>query len=195
MKYLLFCCLAVFSCFSCKNTSSPNTAPTTAEPTGKGGSQDELDRVAINNVIHNFYKWYEANEKALVDINYIKGGKSSTLDHPKLDAYFALLSKSGYIGQAYIDSERAYLKNLEATAWKHENVEEETLTGLDYARLFCAQDWDIAFWKTAPITAQGLGTEKVTAMMTGEEGSVKREQKFELVKENGKWVIAKIVCD
>jgi hypothetical protein len=31
--------------------------------------------------------------------------------------------------------------------------------------------------------------------MTGDEGGSERSQKFELKKENGKWLIAKILCE
>jgi hypothetical protein len=112
-----------------------------------------------------------------------------------LDAYYAKLKESGFISQAYIDADKAYLQNLEATAWKNENVEEGPISGLDYDRFFCAQDYDINFWVSAPIAAEGLGTEQATATMTGDEGGSERSQKFELKKENGKWLISKIVCE
>lgn len=132
---------------------------------------------------------------AIVNINYIKAGKSTTLDPVQLDAYYDLLKKSSFVSQSYIDSDRAYLKNLEATAWKNENVEEGPLTGLDFDRFFCAQDYDMAFWTTAPVSVEGLGSAKVMAIMSGTEGGSPREQRFEMVKDNGKWLIAKIVCE
>ncbi len=196
MKYaiLLFC--TAFSLFSCSNNQSAGSDQTSEEvPTDTGGSQDDPDLVAIDACIHGFYQWNETNMGTLANINYVKVGKPATLDIPKLTAYFTQLKESGFISQAYIDSETAYVKNLEATAWKAEDVGEGPLTGLDYDRFTCSQDYDLTFWKTAPVSAEGLGTDKAIATMAGMEGGSPREQKFELVKENGKWLIAKILCE
>ncbi len=192
MKYFLLFTFAAFTFFSCKNTPSTQTGQTTGNLTDSGISQE--DRVAINDVIHNFYKWYEGSMETVAGFEYVKGGKSSTLVQEQLDAYYALLLKSGFISQEYIDDDRDFLKNLEATAWKNENVNEEPLTGLDYDRFFCAQDWEINYWTTSPVSAVDLGKGRVQATMTGTEGGSPREQKFELKKENGKWLIVRIVC-
>ena len=195
MKYQLFIFLAGLTLFSCKNTTTTDTGAATEELSKDNGLDDDPDLLAITDLIHGFYKWYEANGNALANINYVKAGKSTTLDAAKLAAYHALLKQSGGISQAYIDADIAYLKNLEATAWKTENANEEPLTGLDFERLFCAQDWDINYWTTAPVYVDGLGTDKVKANLTGVEGGSERTQNFELVKENGKWLISKIICD
>lgn len=202
MRLLLMCIIFV-GFIGCKDTTSkteapktetPKTETTEIDPPDDGGSQDHPDLVEINDVIHQFYTWYESNAERIAKINYIKSGKPATLDNAKLDAYHAQLLTSGSLSQVYIDGDRAYLKNLEGTAWKNENVEEEPLTGLDFDKFYCAQDSDINFWKTAPVTADGLGTAKSTAIMSGMEGGSPREQQFEMLKENGKWKIAKIVC-
>lgn len=195
MKYFLFAFFAVFTLLSCQNSQPTDAAQTTTEPAANESTTTNSDQAAINDVIHNFYKWYEANMEAVVNIGYVKGGKSTTLIPAKLDEYYALIKQSNCISQAYVDADRAYLQNLEATTWKSENVEEEPLSGLDYDRFFCAQDFDIAFWETAPVSVQGPGTDKVLATMSGNEGGSPREQQFELVKENGKWLIAKIICE
>lgn len=194
MKHLLFLFLATFSLISCRNNPSNSDSQLPEVPTDMGGSQDDPDLVAINDAIHGFYAWYEANVARLT-INFVKSGKPATLDNAKLDAYFAQLKQSGFISQAYVDNETAYLKNLEATVWKNEDNNEAPLSGLDYDRLMCAQDGDYNFWKNAPVAADGLGTNKASATMSGDEGGSPREQKFEMVKENGKWLIAKIICE
>lgn len=166
---------------------------TEGAPTDKGGSQDDPDLIAVTEVVHNFYKWYENNGDTLSRIDFVKGGKPTTIDDTKLDEYLALLAKSGYIGKTYVDAERAYFKNLEATAWKNENADEEPITGLDYDRFLCSQEIeDFKLLTTAPVTAQGLGTVKITATLEIQEYLPK---KFELVKENSKWLIAKIICE
>lgn len=184
MKHLLIFTLAAFSLLSCKNAPADN-----------GGSQDDPDLVAIDACIHGFYQWYEANMNTLANIAYIRPGKPATLDNARLDEYYTMLQQSGFISQVYIDGDKAYLQNLEATYWKEEDVTEQPLSGLDYDRFFCAQDYDIVFWTTAPVAADGLGTNQATATLSGVEGSMERTQKFEMVKENGKWLIAKIVCE
>ncbi|MCO6487464.1 MAG: DUF3828 domain-containing protein [Phaeodactylibacter sp.] len=190
MKYILIFFLATFALASCKNSNPAGQKDQV--PTDNGGSQDDPDLVAINECIHSFYAWYEANGSAL-EADFVKYAKHATLDAAKLASYFSVLKKSGYISQAYIDNETADLKNLEATAWK--NIEDGPLPGLDYDRFTCSQDMpDWAFWKTAPIAADGLGTDKSMATMSGMEGGSERTQKFEMVKENGKWLIAKILC-
>lgn len=196
-KLLFFFGLTIFLGIACNQASSGTEAgaATTEAPADNGASQDDPDLVAINDAIHGFYAWYETSSNPLFDINFVKPGMPATLDLAKLDAYFAILKQSGFISQAYIDGEKAYLKNLEATAWKNENSEEGPLTGLDYDRFFCAQDFVIDFWKTAPVSAEGLGTDKAKATMSGDEGGSPRTQQFELVKENGKWLIAAVVCD
>jgi hypothetical protein len=192
MKYFLLFILTSSLCFSCKN-STPDTDPI---PTDTGGSQDDPDLVAINDAVHDFYKWYDANMEELSNIQIVKGsGNATTLVSEQLDTYHAMLLKSGFISQEYVNEDKSYLKNLEATAWKNENVEEGPLTGLDYDRFLCAQDWDINFWTTAPVGAEGLGTDRVKATLSGTEGGSPREQMIELKKENGKWLIAKIDCE
>lgn len=189
--YLLLCC----SLFGCNQSNTESKAPQIVDaPIEDNRAKEDAEILAITDVIHQFYKWYESNMATIVNINYIKAGKSTTLDPVQLDAYYDLLKKSSFVSQSYIDSDRAYLKNLEATAWKNENVEEGPLTGLDFDRFFCAQDYDMAFWTAAPVRVEGLGTAKVMAIMAGTEGGSPREQQFEMVKENGKWLIAKIVC-
>ncbi|MCC6726140.1 MAG: DUF3828 domain-containing protein [Saprospiraceae bacterium] len=193
---ILLFALSAFGFVACNNKpAATETAATTEAPTNNGGSPTEADLVEITNTIHNFYAWYDANIQALSNIHFLKGsGNSTTIDEVKLNDYHNALKNSGSLSQAYLDSDKAYLKNLEATAWKNENVEETPLSGYDYDLFFCAQDWDIAFWKTAAVTTEALGTDKVTATMSGQESGGPRTQKFELVKENGKWLISKIIC-
>jgi Protein of unknown function (DUF3828) len=195
MKNLLMLCLLLCSLYSCKEAPS-NTEAATEEVSQDNGLDNDPDLLAITDVIHNFYKWYNTNAATIIEIDYVKPGKSTTLDMERLAAYHSLLKQSNCISQAYIDGDLAYLKNLEATAWKTEDVRETPLTGLDFERLFCAQDWDINYWMTAPVYVDGLGlgVDRITATLSGDEGGSPREQKFEVVKENRKWLITNIIC-
>ncbi len=179
--------LAFFVFFAC------NEAPKTPQA-DKVGAKADTELAAIIGVVHNFYKWYETNGGALADINFVKGGKSTTIIEAKLDEYFAFLEKSGCISKAFSDSERAYFKNLEATDWKNANADEEPITGLDYDRFLCSQDVeDFKLLTAAPVSAQGLGTEKAEAVLLLPDGY--QSKKLELVKENGKWLISKFICE
>ena len=194
MKYILFFFLAAFTLLSCKNTATSNTGAATEELSKDNGLDDDPDLLAITDVIHNFFKWYGANVD-VIEENYVTYGKQLKLDNTKLDAYYAKLSGSGSLSQEYFDGDRAFLKNLEANVWAKEKYEDGPPTGLDANRIFCAQDWDLDFWTSAPVYVDGLGTERVKANLTGDEGDSPRTQNFELKKENGKWLIAKIICE
>lgn len=179
--------LLFFTFFACKEASK-------GAANDKSGSQVTADSVAIAEVVHSFYKWYEANGEALANTIFVKGGKSTTIDNVKFDEYFALLAKSGYLSQVFIDTERAEFKNLEATNWKTENVDEEPISGLDYDRFLCSQEMeDFDLLTTAPVSIQKVGTDKVTALLMISDDY--QAKKFELVKENGKWLIAKFICE
>jgi hypothetical protein len=194
MKNSVLICLVLTSLFACKEAPK-NTADTPSDkmaevPTDKGGTQDDGDLVAVTDVIHGFYQWYEAftnDDKRRIEYVDSKG-KTSKLDNPKLAAFHAELMKSGFISKVYLDNDMAYLKKYEAEWQKNkENNNDGPLSGLDYDRVFCGQDWDIIAFTTGAIEAEGLGTNQVKATVEA--------SKIELVKENGKWLISKISCE
>jgi Protein of unknown function (DUF3828) len=194
MKKVTLICLVLTSFFACKdapkNTINTPTDKMAEVPADKGGAQNNTDSVAITDVVHNFYKWYEAfanDDKRRIDYLNSKG-KATKLDNTKLTTYHAELMKSGFISKVYIDNDVAYLKKYEAEWTKNkENNNDGPLSGLDFDRVFCGQDWDIKAYTTGAVKAEGLGTNQVKATVEG--------SKIELVKENGKWLIAKIVCE
>lgn len=194
MKKIALICLVLASFFACKEApkKTSTTTPTdkTAEvPTNKSGAPDGSDLVAVTDVIHRFYKWYETfTNDAKKRIEYIDSkGKTAKLDPTKLAAYHAEWMKSGFISKAYIDNDVAYLKEQEAE-WKKNNEkgQGEVLTGMDSDRVFCGQDWEPKAYTTGAVKAEGLGTNQVKATVEGNT--------IELVKENGKWLISKISC-
>jgi hypothetical protein len=198
MKNLLLLSILLCGLVACnQNPSSANAenTPADAEPTDNLGSQDHPDLVAINDVIHGFYAWYDEFQKDETrNINFTNDkGKHLKLDEAKLNQYFSNIKNSGFISDDFIVSEKATLKKCEQ-AWQQEEIG-DVPSCMDGDRYFCAQDWDIEFWTTAPIGADGLDTDKSVATMSGMEAGSPREQKFELKKENGKWLISKIYCD
>jgi hypothetical protein len=191
MKKSTFFCLILMSFLACKDApKNAAQAPTTTAQAADKGAQDAADLVAITDIIHSFYKWYEAftnDDKRRIEYVDSKG-KTSKLDNTKLAAYHAELMKSGFISKAYIDNDVAYLKKYEAEWTKNkENNNDGPLSGLDFDRVFCGQDWDIKAYTTGAVKAEGLGTNQAKATVEG--------SKIELAKENGKWLISKIVCE
>jgi biopolymer transport protein ExbD len=156
----------------------------------------KAETVAVTNVIHSFYKWYDTfqnDDKKNINFLNLKS-KPVKLDNTKVATYHSNLMKSGAISQTFINIDQVYLKKCEAI-WQKEKYEDGPLPGLDADRFFCAQDWDIKFWTTAPVTIEELGINKAKATIAGTEGGSNRAQKFQLVKENGLWLISKIECN
>jgi hypothetical protein len=195
MKKLTFICIILVSIFACKEASK-NTSTTTptdkvAEvPTNQGGTLSDADKVAITDAVHNFYKWYETfifdDKRSVPFINF--EGKAAKLDNANLTIYHAELMKSGLISQAFIDSDLTFLKGNEAEWIKNnEDGGDGPLTGMDYERFFCGQDYDIKAYTTGAVKAERFGTNQAKAAI--------ETSKIELVNENGKWLISRISCE
>ncbi len=198
MKNLLFFCVFfgfLFSCQEAPKKTSPSTTDTDERKELDNLLQNDADLIAISGVLHGFYAWYDAfqRDETRNIIFTSDKGKHLTLDQARLDQYFANLKAGGFISDDFIENEKVILKKCEKL-WQNED-KEDVPSCLDADRYFCAQDWDIEFWTKAPVSAEGLGTDNVEATMSGSEGGGPREQKFELKKENGKWMITKIECD
>lgn len=145
-------------------------------------------------VIHGFYSWYDAFQKDSTRyIDFVNtNGRHLKLDTARLDAFLAEFQAAGFVGREFIDGRRAFYKSCEKL-WQNEPTDEPS-SCLDADPYFCAQDWDLAFWTTAPVFIV-LSGDRAAATMRGMEGGSSQEHDFEMVKENGKWVIAKIECD
>ena len=185
---LLLCLVACKE--SPKQVTTTETPTTQPQPANAGGSQNDADLKAITDVVHNFYKWYESfqsDEKRQIDFLDSKS-KVTKLIPAKVAAFHAELMKSGFLSQAYIDNDMAYLKKYEAEWLKNkENNNDGPLSGLDYDRVICGQDGDLKAFQTKSLKVEGLGTNQVKAAIEA--------SKLELVKENGKWLISKIICE
>jgi hypothetical protein len=158
----------------------------------KPASQADLDLSAITKTIHQFAQWYHdyvagvAENQQFID----RKGPYARLDSAGLESYLTNLKTSGLVSEILLEGERAYYQKCEPF-WQNENKEEE-LTGMDSNRFFCGQDWDIKLWTSAPVTAEGLGTDEVVATMGPLEDG--RSVKFSLEKEADKWLITGVDC-
>jgi hypothetical protein len=186
-KIISICfCVALASFFACNEAPKNNTPTDKPVDIGENQISPATEIAAITGVVHNFYKWYSSG---IERIEYVDSkGKFSKLDMAKVAAYHAQMMKSGFLSQAYIDNDMAYLKKYEAIwAKDKENGNEGPLSGEDYDRVFCGQDWEPEEYTTGMHKVDELGTNQ--AKITVGAG------KLELVKEDGKWLISKISCE
>ncbi|MCC7466090.1 MAG: hypothetical protein IT261_07470 [Saprospiraceae bacterium] len=158
----------------------------------KPASQSEIDLSEITKTIHQFAQWYHDYVNGVTESQQFidKKGPYARLDSAGLESYLVNLKSSGMVSESLLEGERAYYRKCEPF-WQNENKEEE-LTGMDANRFFCGQDWDIKLWASAPVSAEGLGTDEVVATMGPLEGG--RSVQFSLEKEVDKWLITAVDC-
>ncbi len=186
MRILNYFSLICFSLGAC-NEASKTTDTTSTE---NNGTEILADSTDVKDVVNSFYKWYESfidDEKRAVDF-LNTDGSAAKLDIAKLTIYHEELMKSGFVSQTYIEHDLSLLKGYEAEwAKNNENGNDGPLTGLDYDRVFCGQDWDIAAYTSGAVRTEVLDQNLVAATIEA--------SKIELEKENGKWFITKITCE
>ncbi len=148
----------------------------------------------ITKSIRTFYQWYGQflnDEKR--NIPFTKEVNNHLeLDQHQLQQYFNNIKASGYISQQYVDNELIFLKNCEKH-WKNESLDEPA-SCLDYDRFTCLQDdfnLLIDFYKNGTAEILSSTNNKTTVFFKHKDFS----QKFDLIKENDIWKIAKIYCE
>lgn len=187
MRKQLNLLLLLLGLFACRQNTADKNTPATPLP--------HPDQATIANTVHDFYEWYDAFVKdSTRNLNFLdRKGKFARLDRARVDQYFDQLKAGGYISDEYIALEKDFLRKCEPL-WQTED-KNEALTGLDYDRVFCAQDWDPDFWTKAPVRVEDMEAGRVKATLAGTEAGTPREHTLELKQEAGKWLIAKIHCD
>ena len=177
MRKLFVVCLALASFFACQEAPK-NNAP--------GNPQAEL--AAITAMVIDFYNWYtyEVNSEA-INYDYIDSkGEFLKLDMAKVAVYHAQMMKSGFLSQAYIDNDMAYLKKYEAIWAKNKKNDYNGLfSGEPNDRILCGLD-------SNPYNI--VSKLKIDLIGTNKAKTTRGNSKLELVKENGKWLISKIYC-
>ena len=76
-----------------------------------------------------------------------------------------------------------------AKVWQTEQ-EDDVSSGLDADRYFCAQD-EVEAYNTKPVVSTINGDRAQASLMVAVESPIK----FEMKKENGKWLLAKVDCN
>ena len=179
---------ATIMLLSCQN----NTATKTAET--KTVVSTISDSAAISESLRGFYTWYDANSQRIGAINFTnEKGTHTTLDEKQLQLYLTEIKKSGLVSDELIENETKFFHAC-AKLWQTEPSNEPN-SGLEADRFLCAQDY-IAPYNTGVVSsiingdrAQSILTLK--GSMPGETSSFN----FEMKKENGKWLLAKLGCD
>ena len=164
MRNWSYLCFLLLLLAACKPT--PSNKPAALTP-----ALPNPDSAAVAGTLHRFFTWYDSVSRTP---NWKRGftdtrGKYAKLDQAKLDRYFNSLRASGLLSAEYFSNEKKYLDQC-AAIWKSHKEKDEMLSGLDHDRLICAQDWDLAFWASAPVRLLETDSNRVEATLYGTEG-------------------------
>jgi len=183
--------LGIILFVSCENTAPKNSVM--AET--KTAALVPSDSVAITDALHNFYTWYDANSVRLgKTYNFaIEGGAHTMLDEKQLQLFLAEIKKSGVVSDELIADETKFFQAC-AKIWQTED-KDAVNTGLESDRFLCAQDY-IAPYNTGAVSSVINGNRaQATLALKGTMPGDTNSFKFEMKKENGKWLLAKLGCD
>ncbi len=187
--------LSLLFCFFCLNACKNNEAgKNTVTSEIKSPTSNASDSLGITESLHGFYTWYDANEEKLAKIDFIEDDKKggSVLNEKKLQKYLAEVKKSGFVSDELIADETKFYHAC-AKIWVKEQPF-EVHTGLESDRFLCAQDY-IAPYNTG-IVKSIINGDRAHATLTLKDGmNSSNDFNYEMKKENGKWLIAKLDCD
>ena len=160
----------------------------------------------VKNTVISFYKWYNQNWKKIDAFKLYKSKKGNdgppyVIDWKAVEGYFSYLRKNvPYAGEDFIANERKHFKKAEKDF--KSNPEEEIPMGFDYDRFTNSQEepkWFVGELlkkdKHWTITMQGSATASVSITQKTDEGSSHTFFCIDLVKEKGRWVLAKLGCE
>lgn len=153
------------------------------------------DSLGMVEALHTFFKWYEESGQTLYPkINFVNtSAKHPTIDLSILARYLGEFSKSGAICTEFIQNETIFYRAC-SLAWENENSN-ETITGFDMDRYYCAQDSEPKEFQTAGISYQIEGDRANVELKLDPNGPNGGPRNFEMKKENGKWLISKNGCE
>ena len=189
-QFALLTLVVAFFLVACNNKDAAKSAASAETKTAVANTS--ADSLAIAEALHGFFTWYDANETRLGKIEYVNDkGKHLVLDEKQLMLYHAEIKKSGFVSDDFIADEKKFYQAC-SKAWANER-KDEVPTGLDANRYHCAQDF-MAPYNTGVVTST-INGDRADAVLTLSAGTAKSDFKFEMKKENGKWLLAKINCD
>jgi hypothetical protein len=153
------------------------------------------DSLSMVMTLRTFYKWYgETGEQLITKINFAdEKGPHPVLNEQLLADYLAEFVKSGAVSTAFVEDETKFYRAC-AELWKTENSG-EVISGWSLDRYYCQQDGDVTEFLTAPIGYKMMGDRATVQLLLKPDGPNQGPRNFEMKKENGQWLIAKIGCD
>ena len=162
------------------------------------------DSVQVKSNILSFYKWYNKNWRRLAAFELYKSKKGKKgppyiINWKEAEASFTYLrNQAPFLSKAFIESERQAFKNIDAEFVKY--PEDEVPAGFDYDRFTHTQEDTKWFWqelnKKTNKWAIDFGGDEANVVVTDREAD-KGQYIFcgKLLKEKGRWMIAKLSCD
>lgn len=188
MRNLFFFSTACFLLFMACAENSPKAA----EKMPPSVSNDTTDIAAT---IHGFFVWYDKFQNDTTrHIDFMDdSGKHLKINETALKTYLGEFQKSGFVSESFIVGEFDFYQKC-AKLWQNEE-KDGIPSGMDADKIFCAQDWDIDVWTKSPVRIVKTDDTHAKATLYGTWNTDKFERQYELVKENGKWLLTKIECD
>lgn len=190
MKNLIFIVCLMISLAACgeKETSAEQQA-------AKSIPSVNADSIGMANALHTFFQWYSTTGMGLIDkISFIdQKGKYPKLDEAQLAKYFEEFIKSGVVSAEFVTNETKYYQEC-ATAWKDEESG-EVISCMDYDRYYCGQDFEEKEFLSAGVTANITGDRATVMLMLDPKGYNGGPRKFDMKKEDGKWLLSKVGCE
>lgn len=183
IHFLLFSCLIL----SCKNNSTNTSTPVVEK-------NMVSDSAAIADVIHGFYKFYSTFETDSTQYDFIDdSGKFLKLDEMKLKKYLGKFFQTGLVSEEFITNEHEFYMKC-GKLWVSE-VKGDVPSCMDADRMYCGQDGDFPEFTTAPVKSTIIGDRATAKMIFKPDSGNGESRNYELKKENGKWLMAKVECD
>jgi hypothetical protein len=184
-RLLLFVSIIFAACASDGNKTEVKNMP----------HEVNSDSTAIAETIHAFYKWYaETGDQLSQKFKFIQtNGQHANIDEAMLAQYFAEFAKTGLVSAALVADETRFYQAC-AALWKNEAAGGR-LPGLDIDRYYCQNDPEISEFLTAGVNFRIRGDIAKVRLMLKELGPNHGAREYEMKKENGKWLLAKLRCN
>jgi hypothetical protein len=194
MKNLFFISLATISFFACQQTPKSGKAD---------AAQSTFDTTAntqaVEASVRGFFNWYDAfmraEEFGSDKFNFIDNtGEHLKIKPAELDAFLNEFLKSGAVGKAFIEKEKALYTECEKL-WANEPID-EVPSCIDHDRYYCAQEDITEFYKKAKIKVAFDSDQTATATVMLDFGDGATWDRVILVaKEGDKWLVADVNCE
>ncbi len=166
------------------------------KPAPSAAELEKIQQAKIADAIHGFYKWYAtvAENPAMNNPFLVPNAKGDgfKFDAAMLENYLKNVQASGSVGQAWADGERAFCK-LHEKSW-NATLDGDQPDGLGLDRFYCGQDFEPKEFTTAPVEAVVAGKMAKATLKLAANGPNGGDRNFDLVQENGKWMISKFHC-